>query len=98
MWDKAEHFLSFYALTLLGMAAFPNRSVHLIGIALSALGASIEIVQGTPLINRDSEFWDWGAETVGIACAIIAVGIGAWRQHLRGARTEFDDPPPPGEN
>lgn len=84
MWDKAEHFLSFYTLTVLGMIAFPKRSALGIGIWLSALGAAIEIVQGTPLIHRDCEFWDWGAETIGILTALSTSWIALWRyRHIQ---------------
>jgi hypothetical protein len=43
-WDKAVHFSAFYALTFLAAAAFPQRSLWLIGTALSVFGALIKLV------------------------------------------------------
>src|SRR5665811_295441 len=46
MWDKAEHFLAFYVLTGLAVAAFPRGNLFVIAVSLSAFGALIELVQG----------------------------------------------------
>ena len=45
-WDKAEHFIAFYALTGLAVAAFPKRNLLVIVVFLSGFGALIEFVQG----------------------------------------------------
>ena len=42
LWDKAEHFLAFYALTGLGVAAFPRRNLFVVAALLSAFGAFIQ--------------------------------------------------------
>ena len=67
-WDKAEHFIAFYALTGLAVAAFPKRNLFVIAALLSAFGALIEIVQGLPIVHRDRDFWDWVADTIAIIC------------------------------
>src|SRR6266851_2358420 len=54
-WDKAEHFIAFYALTGLGVAAFPRRRLWVIGALLSAFGALIEVVQGLSIVRRDRD-------------------------------------------
>lgn len=78
-WDKAQHFLAFYVLSVLGAAAFPKRSLIVIGSVLSALGAVIELVQATPLVARDGDFFDWLADTVAIAAALGPVILMHWR-------------------
>lgn len=70
-WDKAAHFLAFYVLTVLGAAAFPRRTLLLLVVALSAYGAAIELIQALPAVDRDSDFWDWVADTVAIGAALL---------------------------
>lgn len=70
-WDKAEHFVAFYALCLLGLLAFPRTRPLVIGLALSAFGGLIEIVQALPLVHRDADWRDWLADTVAIAAVLI---------------------------
>ncbi len=78
-WDKAMHFTAFYVLTVLATAAFPNQRLIWIAVALSAFGASIEIVQGLKIVARDRDFWDWVADTIAIAAAQGPLLLVAWR-------------------
>src|SRR5271154_2581156 len=41
-WDKAEHFIAFYALTGLAVAGFPKRNLFALAALLSGFGAFIE--------------------------------------------------------
>jgi len=81
-WDKATHYLAFYALTGLAAAAFPKRNVFLIGIGLSLFGALIEFVQGLPMVNRDRDFWDWVADTAAITSALAPMLLCWWRRQF----------------
>ena len=81
-WDKAAHFLAFYVLTLLAAAAFPRRPLLLLAIALSAYGAAIEVIQGLPMVARDSSFWDWVADTVAVGAALLPLLVPRWRAWL----------------
>ena len=85
-WDKAEHFIAFYALTGLGAAAFPRRRVWVIAVLLSAFGALIEIVQGLPIVHRDRDFWDWVADTLAIIAALSPMLLVWWRAQVRAAQ------------
>lgn len=78
-WDKAEHFIAFYALSGLAVAAFPAGRLWVIGISLSAFGALIEVVQGLPIVNRDRDVWDWAADSVAIIAALSPMLLVRWR-------------------
>jgi hypothetical protein len=82
-WDKAEHFIAFYALTGLAAAAFPRTNLFLIAALLSGFGALIEIVQGMPIVHRDRDFWDWVADTIAVSAALAPILLGWWRGLFR---------------
>lgn len=83
-WDKAEHFIAFYGLTGLAVAAFPRYPILVIAVLLSGFGALIEYVQGLPMVHRDRDFWDWVADTVAIAAALSPMILVWWRRQARG--------------
>jgi hypothetical protein len=89
-WDKAEHFIAFYALTGLGVAAFPRRQLWVIGVLLSALGALIEFVQGLSVVHRDRDFWDWVADTIAIIAALSPMLLVWWRGQVRSGQKNID--------
>lgn len=70
--DKVQHMLAFAVLAGLAWLAYPGLSRWRILVGLSAFGALIELVQGTPLVHRDAQFLDWVADTVA-AVAILAL-------------------------
>jgi len=82
-WDKAEHFVAFYALTGLAAAAFPRRNLFWIAALLSGFGALIEFVQGLAIVHRDRDFWDWVADTLAIAAALAPMLLVWWRREAR---------------
>jgi hypothetical protein len=84
-WDKAEHFIAFYALTGLAAAAFPKRNLLIIALLLSGFGASIEFVQGLPMVHRDRDVWDWFADTIAIVAALSPMMLVWWRGIDRSA-------------
>jgi hypothetical protein len=89
-WDKAEHFLAFYALTGLAVAAFPRRNLFLVATLLSAFGAFIEFVQGLSIVHRDRDFWDWVADTVAIGMALAPMILVWWRRLVRSGQKNID--------
>lgn len=89
-WDKAEHFLAFYALTGLAVAAFPRRNLLVIAALLSAFGAFIEFVQGLDIVHRDRDFWDWVADTLAIAAALAPMILVWWRGVVRSGQKNID--------
>ncbi len=84
-WDKAEHFIAFYGLTGLAVAAFPKHRLIVIALLLSGFGALIEFVQGLSFVHRDRDFWDWVADTLAIAAALSPMILVWWRREARSA-------------
>jgi hypothetical protein len=85
-WDKATHFIAFYTLTGLAVAAFPKLNLAVIAAMLSGFGALIEIVQGLPSVHRDRDFWDWVADSIAIACALGPMLLYWWRERVSSAQ------------
>lgn len=79
-WDKAQHFLAFYTLTLLALAAFPRLNPLLIASALSGFGALIEFVQGLSFVHRDRDVHDWLADTIAIVAVLAPLYLARWRR------------------
>lgn len=77
--DKAAHFIAFYGLTALMMAAFPKNRRLEIALAAVMLGASIEIAQ--IFTHRGVSASDLAADAAGA----FAVWIPMWLQSLRSA-------------
>jgi hypothetical protein len=89
-WDKAEHFIAFYALTGLAVAGFPKGRLWVIAVLLSSFGALIEIVQGLPIVHRDRDFWDWVADTIAIIAALSPMLLGWWRRQVNSGQKNIE--------
>lgn len=73
--DKVQHVLAFVTLAILAALAWPRLSLLKLGVALSAFGALIEILQLMPALNRDGDVGDWLADTVAVAAALGAIAL-----------------------
>jgi VanZ family protein len=71
--DKLQHITAFATLALLGSFAYPAAALILLLVRLSLFGAAIEVVQAIPALHRDSDVWDWIADTVAIAVVLLIV-------------------------
>jgi hypothetical protein len=89
-WDKAEHFVAFYALTGLAVAAFPGCRLWVIAALLSAFGAFIEFVQGLPIVHRDRDFWDWVADSIAILAALSPMLLVWWRGQVNSGQKNIE--------
>ncbi len=89
-WDKAEHFIAFYGLTGLAVAAFPKRHILVLAAWLSGFGALIEFVQGLAIVHRDRDFWDWVADTLAIGAALAPMLLVWWRGQVRSGQKNID--------
>lgn len=82
--DKVQHMAAFATLGVLGSFAYPRLSALRLLIGLSLFGAFIEVVQAIPALHRDSDFWDWVADTVAVGVALLIVR--SWRTRLGRVR------------
>ena len=89
-WDKATHFIAFYVLSGLAVAAFPRQNLLAVAGSLSGFGALIEFVQGLPMVHRDRDFWDWVADSIAIACALAPMLLYWWRATVRSGQKYID--------
>ncbi len=89
-WDKAEHFIAFYTLTGLAVAAFPRHRLVIIAALLSGFGALIEFVQGLSIVHRDRDFWDWVADTLAILAALAPMLLVWWRSEALADQKKTD--------
>jgi hypothetical protein len=71
--DKVLHITAFVTLSLLGSFAYPATALVQLFVRLSLFGAGIEFVQAIPALHRDSDLWDWVADTVAVAAVLLSV-------------------------
>ncbi|MEA3079405.1 MAG: hypothetical protein QOF05_813 [Sphingomonadales bacterium] len=83
--DKLEHIAAFATLALLGSFAYPRTSPLKILAGLSLFGALIEVVQAIPVLQRDSDVWDWVADTAAVAVVLALVWLRRRAASARGA-------------
>jgi hypothetical protein len=67
-YDKLDHLVAFAGLAFLAGMGWRLKNAMRIAVALSFVAASIELLQGLPLVHRDPSIWDWVAGNLGIAC------------------------------
>lgn len=70
-WDKAAHFMAFYAVTSLAYLAFPRHRRLDLAIAMIVMGAGLEVLQA--MVGRDAGLGDVLADAAG-AFAVYAPG------------------------
>ena len=73
-WDKAQHFIEFFVLTITGCFGHP-RSIHRIMMGLLIYGASIELTQKYLTLTRSGDVLDLFADGLGILIAGIVFAI-----------------------
>jgi VanZ family protein len=71
--DKAQHVAAFFALTVLGYAAWGRQSWTVLFIALVVFGASIEAIQSTHWIGREADMLDMAADCAGVLLALAGM-------------------------
>jgi VanZ family protein len=84
LWDKLEHALAFFGMTI-WFAGLVRRSRYpLVAFLLLIFGGGIEILQGAMRLGRDEDIMDFVADAVGvsIALAMVYLGLGAWTRWI----------------
>jgi VanZ family protein len=86
LWDKAEHALAFFGMSVWFGGLVRRSRYLLIAVLMLLFGAGIEIAQGAMQLGRDEDVMDWVADAVGIACAlfVLYLGLGAWARWIEG--------------
>lgn len=81
-WDKSNHLLAFFVMALLGLRAYPGRTMAVL-TGLVAYGVLIEVLQSfTP--NRSADWQDIVADSVGLVVGWGTQLLG--RQFMRSLR------------
>jgi VanZ family protein len=73
--DKVQHIIAFATLAALASFAYPRAALIRILAGLSLFGAFIEVFQAIPALQRDSDIWDWVADTVAVGAVLALVWL-----------------------
>ncbi|HTB69089.1 MAG TPA: hypothetical protein VK727_22905 [Steroidobacteraceae bacterium] len=68
--DKIEHTTAFFGMTFWFGGLVRRPRFWVLGALMSALGAAIEVAQGTMGLGRDMDINDWIADTCGVLIAL----------------------------
>ena len=84
LWDKAEHALAFYGMTVWFGGLIRERSYWQLAAWMLLFGAGIEVAQGVMGLGRDMDVMDFAADTIGIAMALVMLylGLGSWTERI----------------
>jgi len=80
LWDKLEHALAFFGLTLWFSGLVRLRRFAWLSLWMLVLGGGIEIAQGTMGWGRDMDIHDFYADAIGVAIALALAlgGLHSW--------------------
>jgi VanZ family protein len=86
LWDKAEHALAFFGMSVWFGGLVRRSRYPVIAVLMLLFGGGIEIAQGAMHLGRDEDIMDWLADAVGIACAlaVLYLGLGSWTRWVEG--------------
>jgi VanZ family protein len=78
--DKIEHAGAYFLMTFWFGGLLQRRHFPLMIIAFLALGAAIEVAQWLMGLGRQADVWDFAADSVGVAAAIVPayLGLDSW--------------------
>lgn len=83
--DKIQHIFAFLVLAVLGYLAYPQVKKRVLLLGLMAFGALIEVAQMVPQIHRDSDPYDWIADTGASLTVFVILALWSYA-HARGRR------------
>jgi VanZ family protein len=84
LWDKAEHALAFFGMSV-WFGGLARRSRYpAIAVLMLVFGGAIELAQGLMGLGRDADVMDWVADSVGItvALSLLYLGVGGWARWI----------------
>jgi hypothetical protein len=71
--DKIQHIVAFATLAALGSWAYMRTAPWKLLVRLSLFGATIELLQTIPALNRDADVLDWLADTLAVVAVLALV-------------------------
>ena len=79
-WDKATHFTGYFLLTTWFTGVARRSRYLLVGVSLIAFGGALEIAQGLMREGRTADWFDFLANSLGIATGVTLalLGLGNW--------------------
>lgn len=79
-WDKANHCLGYFLLTVWFTGVARRSRYLLVGVLLIVLGGSLEIAQGLMHEGRTADWLDFLANSIGVATGVTLamLGLGDW--------------------
>lgn len=82
--DKLEHFVAYFALTLLGSGIVPPERLWLVAARAFALGLAVELLQASLTTTRTADWVDVLANGAGVlmAWAVASGGRAGWARHV----------------
>ena len=86
-WDKAQHALGFFGLTVLGLLAYPQKPLLRMAVYFVALGGLIEVAQWASGW-RQGDLLDLLADTLGIGIAVVLWW--AWQLWFSRSKPSFN--------
>lgn len=93
--SRIQHFALFTVLAGAGAHAFPRAPLPLMGLALAAFGAGLEMMELRDVLDRTFSLMDWVAELAGIASALAMAAMLKGRlasRHYRRLKVEPANP------
>jgi VanZ family protein len=79
-WDKANHFTGYFLLATWFTGVARRSRYLLVGVLLIAFGGSLEIAQGLMHEGRTADWFDFLANSLGVATGVTLalLGLGDW--------------------
>lgn len=84
--DKLQHIFAFLVLAVLGWLAYPQVKKRELLLGLMAFGGFIEMVQAIPILHRDSDPYDWIADSAAALAAFVIIALWGFARARRRAR------------
>jgi VanZ family protein len=79
LWDKAEHALAFFGMTVWFGGLMRRGRYPWLALLMLLFGAGIEFAQGWMKLGREADIKDFLADAVGVAVALLLLWAGLWR-------------------
>lgn len=80
-WDKLNHLMAFFVLTVFARLGWPNLSKTWLLLMLLSYGVAVEILQTLPLVGRSADIMDVVANAIGLGLGFLVAPIVSWVLH-----------------